>query len=102
MTKGDTVLINCYGTAAFPLMIEVYALCLKRGARYVEYNISLPEMGRTFYAHASQDQLNYFPDHKLDFMKKADIFIGVAAVADYRVSAPRKHKIKKTDEAQRI
>lgn len=26
---------------------------------------------------------------------KADIFIGVAAVADYRVSAPRKHKIKK-------
>ncbi len=31
---------------------------------------------------------------------KADIFIGVAAVADYRISAPRKHKIKKTDEAQ--
>ncbi len=30
---------------------------------------------------------------------KADIFIGVAAVADYRVNAPRKHKIKKTDEA---
>lgn len=30
---------------------------------------------------------------------KADIFIGVAAVADYRVSTPRKHKIKKTDEA---
>ncbi len=31
---------------------------------------------------------------------KADIFIGVAAVADYRISAPRKHKIKKTDKAQ--
>lgn len=29
---------------------------------------------------------------------KADIFIGVAAVADYRVSAPRKHKIKKTGD----
>lgn len=29
---------------------------------------------------------------------RADIFIGVAAVADYRVSTPRKHKIKKTDE----
>lgn len=28
------------------------------------------------------------------------VFIGVAAVADYRVSAPRKHKIKKTDETQ--
>lgn len=29
---------------------------------------------------------------------KADIFIGVAAVADYRISAPRKHKIKKTGD----
>jgi phosphopantothenoylcysteine decarboxylase/phosphopantothenate--cysteine ligase len=29
---------------------------------------------------------------------KADIFIGVAAVADYRTAAPRRHKIKKTGE----
>jgi phosphopantothenoylcysteine decarboxylase/phosphopantothenate--cysteine ligase len=29
---------------------------------------------------------------------QADIFIGVAAVADYRVSTPRKHKIKKTGD----
>lgn len=31
---------------------------------------------------------------------RADIYIGVAAVADYRVDQPRRHKIKKTDEAQ--
>lgn len=31
---------------------------------------------------------------------KADIFIGVAAVADYRTAVPRKHKIKKTEEDQ--
>jgi len=31
-------------------------------------------------------------------LARADIFIGVAAVADYRVSAPRKHKIKKTGD----
>jgi phosphopantothenoylcysteine decarboxylase/phosphopantothenate--cysteine ligase len=31
---------------------------------------------------------------------QADIFIGVAAVADYRVDQPREHKIKKTDKAQ--
>jgi len=31
---------------------------------------------------------------------RADIFIGVAAVADYRVDKPREHKIKKTDKAQ--
>ncbi|HTD91220.1 MAG TPA: phosphopantothenoylcysteine decarboxylase, partial [Burkholderiales bacterium] len=31
---------------------------------------------------------------------RADIFIGVAAVADYRVDKPREHKIKKTDKSQ--
>ncbi|MBI4194414.1 MAG: bifunctional phosphopantothenoylcysteine decarboxylase/phosphopantothenate--cysteine ligase CoaBC [Betaproteobacteria bacterium] len=31
---------------------------------------------------------------------RADIFIAVAAVADYRVDKPREHKIKKTDERQ--
>lgn len=31
---------------------------------------------------------------------RADIYIGVAAVADYRIDKPRAHKIKKTDERQ--
>jgi phosphopantothenoylcysteine decarboxylase/phosphopantothenate--cysteine ligase len=31
---------------------------------------------------------------------RADIYIGVAAVADYRVDKPRRHKIKKTEESQ--
>ena len=31
---------------------------------------------------------------------RADIYIGVAAVADYHVDNPRAHKIKKTDERQ--
>ncbi len=31
---------------------------------------------------------------------RANIYIGVAAVADYRVDKPRAHKIKKTDERQ--
>ncbi len=32
------------------------------------------------------------------YVAKADIFIGVAAVADFRVNAPRKHKIKKNGD----
>jgi phosphopantothenoylcysteine decarboxylase/phosphopantothenate--cysteine ligase len=32
--------------------------------------------------------------------KQTDIFIGVAAVADYRVDKPHEHKIKKTDKTQ--
>ena len=31
---------------------------------------------------------------------RADIYIGVAAVADYRVDKPRRHKIKKSEQAQ--
>lgn len=31
---------------------------------------------------------------------RTDIYIGVAAVADYRVDKPRQHKVKKTEEAQ--
>ncbi len=31
---------------------------------------------------------------------RADIYIGVAAIADYRVDKPRRHKIKKTDSKQ--
>jgi len=31
---------------------------------------------------------------------RADIYIGVAAVADYRVDRPHRHKIKKTDQEQ--
>ena len=33
-------------------------------------------------------------------VSRADIYVGVAAVADYRVDKPRAHKIKKTDESQ--
>ncbi len=32
--------------------------------------------------------------------RQADVFIGVAAVADYRVDKPHEHKIKKTEKAQ--
>jgi phosphopantothenoylcysteine decarboxylase/phosphopantothenate--cysteine ligase len=31
---------------------------------------------------------------------RADVYVGVAAVADYRVDQPRKHKIKKTDKPE--
>ena len=33
-------------------------------------------------------------------VSRADIYIGVAAVADYRVDKPRRHKIKKSEQAQ--
>ena len=77
--KDDVVLINAAGLEAMPLVKELYALCLKRGARYVEYNFSVPEIDRDFYNIASKRQLDHFPQHKLDFYKTLTVYIGISA-----------------------
>ncbi len=77
--KGDVVLINAAGLESAPLVKELYALCLDRGASYVEYGFSVPEFDRLFFNHANSDQLGYFPQHKLDFYKKLTVYIGIGA-----------------------
>ncbi len=77
--KGDVVLINAAGLEALPLVKELYALCLARGAKYVEYSFSVPEIDRSFYDCANKQQLDYFPQHKLDFYKSLTVYIGISA-----------------------
>ena len=77
--KGDVVLISASGFEAAPLVQELYILCLERGAAYVEYEFNLPEINRHFYNRATKGQLAYFPKHKLEFMKKATVFISISA-----------------------
>jgi aminopeptidase len=77
--KGDVVLINAAGLEALPLVKELYSLCLTRGATYVEYNFSVPEIDRYFYATATKQQLAHFPQHKLDFYKTVTVYIGISA-----------------------
>lgn len=77
--KGDVVLINSAGLEAMPLVKELYALCLARGARYVEYSFSVPEIDRLFFNCANQLQLDHFPQHKLDFYKTVTVYIGISA-----------------------
>lgn len=77
--KGDVVLINAAGLEAAPLVKELYALCLKRGAKYVEYTFSVPEIDRKFYNQATKQQLEHFPQHKLDFYKTLTVYIGISA-----------------------
>src|ERR1039457_4808221 len=77
--KGDIVLIIAVGFESAPLVKELHALCLKRGARYVEYSFSVPEIDRAFYNLASRHQLEHFPQHKLDFYKTVTVYIGIAA-----------------------
>ncbi|KAA0895310.1 aminopeptidase [Oryzomonas rubra] len=77
--KGDVVLINAAGLEALPLVKELHALCLKRGAAYVEYAFSVPEIDCNFYNLANKQQLEHFPQHKLDFFKTLTVYIGIAA-----------------------
>lgn len=77
--NGDVVLISASGVESVPLVKEVYRLCLLRGAKQVEYELSIPEIGRHFYATASPEQLSYFPQHKLDFMQQVNVFIAISA-----------------------
>jgi aminopeptidase len=85
--KGDIVLISASGFEAAPLVKELYALCLKKGAKYVEYDFSLPEINRLFYNTASKEQVSWFPQHKLEFMKQVTVFIAISAANNSMVMA---------------
>lgn len=85
--KGDVVLISASGMESVPLVKELYALCLERGAKYVEYDFTIPDINRYFYNKASKEQISYFPQHKLDLMKKADVYIALSAADNSMVMA---------------
>jgi len=85
--KGDVVLISAGGFEALPLVKEIYRLCLARGAKYVEYDFSVAEIGRHFYNSASREQLAHFPGHKLDFMKQVTVYIAIGAAENSMVMA---------------
>ncbi len=89
---GDVVLISCAGLEGAPLVKELYALCLEKGAKYVEYEFSIPDIGRYFYNLANPDQLAYFPQHKLDFMKQVDVYFGLSAADNSMVMAQANQK----------
>jgi aminopeptidase len=90
--KGDVVLISAAGFESAPLVQELYTLCLKKGAAYVEYEFSVPEINRHFYNNASKNQLGFFPQHKLDFMKRATVYIGISAAENSMVMAQANQK----------
>ncbi|HEX2768079.1 MAG TPA: aminopeptidase [Geobacteraceae bacterium] len=85
--KGDVVLISASGFEAAPLVQELYTLCMERGAAYVEYEFTVPEINRHFYNKATKRQLSYFPEHKLDFMEKATVYIAISAGENSMVMA---------------
>ena len=73
---------------------------LDAGARVslISGPVSLPAPTGAEIVHA--DTASQMFDAVKRQVPRTDIYIGVAAVADYRVDKPRTHKIKKTDERQ--
>jgi aminopeptidase len=85
--KGDVVLISAGGIEALPLVKELYRLCLLKGAKFVEYEFAVPEINRQFFNLAKSEQLNFFPQHKLDFMKQVTVYIAIGAADNSMVMA---------------
>ncbi|MDD5019058.1 MAG: aminopeptidase [Candidatus Omnitrophica bacterium] len=77
--KGDIVVIDFSGVRCLPLVEAIYEECLKKRARSVEYHFASEDLARKFYELADDAQLSYFPRHRLDAMKKANVYIGIGA-----------------------
>jgi len=77
--RGDVVLISASGVESLPLVTAVHAEALKAGARYVEVELDLPDLRRQFFELAAGEQLSHFPEHRLQFMREVDVFIGIGA-----------------------
>lgn len=78
--KGDVVMIDYSGVRCLPLIKEIYRRCLENGAKYTECNLTSEDLVKTFYDTASQEQLAYFPKHRLEAMKTATVYIGINGI----------------------
>jgi len=52
-------------------------MCLERGAAYLDYEYTLPEINRHSFNRSTKTQLAYFPKRKLDLIKKTKVYIAV-------------------------
>jgi len=89
--KGDVVLLNFYEASTYPIMKEIHKLCLLRGAKYVQCDLDFAELQRDLFDYGSDEQVGYFPQHRLDFMKQATVFIGIRAEENDMVLAHANH-----------
>jgi aminopeptidase len=85
--RGDIVLVTASGEECQPLLKAVHRRCLERGARYVEIQFVFPEIARDLYRYGTKAQLAHFPAHRLAFLKKVDVSIGIAAEQNTMVLA---------------
>ena len=70
--------------AGRPLVLEIYKLLIKRGAAEVVRYFSDYEFVEAYYKNASDNQLNYFPQVKMEVMKKMDCYIRISSPINTR------------------
>lgn len=79
---GDRVLIRTDASAK-DLALEIYKQALLRGA-HPWIRPELPGARYTFYKHASDEQLNFVPDHEMAEIKNTDVYISLGAPSNVR------------------
>jgi aminopeptidase len=77
--KGDVVMVDWADGTPLEFVREIQTACLERGAKYVRLSYSHSDLVANFFRHAGREQLGYFPQHELDFMKTADAYIGIGS-----------------------
>ncbi|MDP8223025.1 MAG: aminopeptidase [Candidatus Lernaella stagnicola] len=90
--KGDVVLIHAFGAPTIPFVKEVHKRCIQKGAKYVEIEMEFDDIRRDFFNLGSKEQVGYFPQHKMDFMKHVDVYIGIRALENDMVLANANHQ----------
>ena len=80
--EGDKVLI-VGDIAAKDLILEIYKLCLERGA-YPKIKARLPGQNYIFYKYAKKHQLEHFPEEDYEEIKKTDVWFGIRAAENVK------------------
>jgi aminopeptidase len=79
--KGESILISADFTAK-PLVLELYRLLIKKGAKLVRVSWESYELGEIYFKNASQAQIHSFPELSFNEIKKMDCWIGIRSSAN--------------------
>ncbi|MEM4263400.1 MAG: aminopeptidase [Candidatus Woesearchaeota archaeon] len=80
--KGDRVIIAAHA-AAEPLVLEIYKLCLQKGAHPVIRTL-LSGANYIFFKYAKDHQLRRFPVTAMYEIKQTDVYISISATCNTR------------------
>ena len=96
--KGNVVSLQGIGQGSLPLVREIYRQALKKRADLVDCRFDFPALTRDFFDLADDRQRSVFPEHRLEFVKKVDVFIAVRAEENFMslASVPREKILERT------